>query len=63
MFFQIFAIFGFPPLKGVRMLLRRGIKKGSPERGARSVTEGFCFPAEKFLSAKETTCQSEENVV
>jgi hypothetical protein len=51
-FFQIFAIFGFPPLKGVRMLLRRGIKKGSPERGARSVTEGFCFPAEIIFAKK-----------
>jgi len=65
-FFQIFTIFAFPPLKRVRGLLRGCIKKGSPERGAgtRSVTEGlFCFPAEKFLSEEETTCQSEENVV
>jgi len=49
-----------------RMDVGRNIKKGSPERGAgtRSVTEGlFCFPAEKFLSEEETTCQSEENVV
>ena len=46
--------------------LECSIKKGSPERGAgtRSVTEGLvCFPAEKFLSEEETTCQSVENVV
>ncbi len=50
---------GTPPPQAVPLpfqgrLLERCIKKGSPERGAgtRSVTEGFCFPAEIIFAQK-----------
>ena len=62
---------GTPPPQAVPLpfqgrLWRRGIKKGSPERGARSVTEGFpnrnnFYPKKKILVKSRKTWYDNNN--